>query len=53
MGESGAGKNFGQSIWAVVAGFLAVVILSIGTDAGLHPAGIFPALGQRMRPTSQ
>ena len=47
MRESGQGKNVGRSIWAVVAGFLAVVILSIGTDAGLHAAGIFPGLGQR------
>ena len=48
MPEWGQGKNVGPSIWAVVAGFLAVVILSIGTDAGLHAAGIFPGLGQRM-----
>ena len=48
MPEWGQGKNVGPSIWAVVAGFLAVVILSIGTDAGLHAAGLFPGLGQRM-----
>jgi len=48
MPEWGQGKNVGPSIWAVVAGFLAVVILSIGTDAGLHAAGIFPGLGKRM-----
>jgi len=48
MRESGQEKNVGRSIWAVVAGFLAVVILSIGTDASLHAAGIFPGLGQRM-----
>jgi len=48
MPKWGQGKNVGPSIWAVVAGFLAVVILSIGTDAGLHAAGIFPGLGQRM-----
>jgi len=47
MRESGQGKKVGRSIWAVVAGFLAVVI-SIGTDASLHAAGIFPGLGQRM-----
>jgi len=44
MRESGQEKNVGRSIWAVVAGFLAVVILSLGTDAGLHAAGIFPDL---------
>ena len=38
----------GRSIWAVVAGFLVVVALSIGTDAALHVLGIYPALGQRM-----
>jgi len=48
MRESGQRKNVGRSIWAVVAGFLAVVILSIGTDAGFHAAGIFPGLGERM-----
>ena len=38
----------GRSIWAIVAGFLAVVILSIATDVVLHRLGIFPPLGQRM-----
>jgi hypothetical protein len=37
-----------RSIWAIVAGFLVVVGLSIGTDAALHAARIYPALGQRM-----
>jgi hypothetical protein len=32
----------------VVAGFLVVVALSIGTDTALHAAGVYPALGQRM-----
>ncbi len=31
-----------KSIWAVVAGFLTVVILSIGTDAILQGTGLFP-----------
>jgi hypothetical protein len=48
MRDSAQEKNVLRSIWAVVAGFLVVVILSIGTDAGLHAAGIFPGLGQRM-----
>lgn len=42
------GKTTGRSIWAIVAGFLVVVVLSIGTDAVLHAAGIYPALGKRM-----
>jgi hypothetical protein len=32
----------------VLAGFVAVVILSLGTDIVLRAAGIFPALGLRM-----
>jgi hypothetical protein len=41
-------KSMGRSIWAVVAGFLLVVVLSLGTDAALHAAAIYPALGKRM-----
>ena len=37
-----------RSIGAVLAGFLAVVVLSIGTDFALQAAGIFPPLGQRV-----
>ena len=39
-------RRIGRSILALLAGFVVVVILSIGTDAGLHAMGIFPALGQ-------
>lgn len=35
-------NNTFKSIWAVFAGFLVVVILSVGTDAILESAGIFP-----------
>jgi hypothetical protein len=31
-----------KSIWAVVAGFLTVVVLSMGTDKVLEATGIFP-----------
>jgi hypothetical protein len=41
-------RSTGRSVWAIVAGFLVVVVLSIGTDMAMHAAGIFPALGQRM-----
>jgi hypothetical protein len=41
-------KSTRRSVCAIVAGFLLVVVLSIATDAGLHAAGIYPALGQRM-----
>ena len=36
------------SVGAVVAGFLATFVLSVGTDAALHAAGVFPAIGQTM-----
>ena len=41
-------KKHWKSIGAVFAGMLAVIILSIGTDAVLHATGVFPPLGQAM-----
>jgi hypothetical protein len=41
-------RRIGRSIVALLAGFVAVVVLSLGTDLALHAAGIFPALGQTM-----
>jgi hypothetical protein len=41
-------RRLGRSIWAVVAGFIIVVILSVATDAVLHALRVFPPLGQRM-----
>ena len=37
-----------RSVLAVLAGFVAVVILSTGTDAVLHAFGVFPADPQAM-----
>lgn len=37
-----------RSIGAVLAGFVAVVILSLGTDMVLHATGVFPPWGQPM-----
>ena len=37
-----------RSIGAVVAGFVAVVILSLGTDKVLHATKVFPEWGQPM-----
>jgi len=37
-----------RRIGAVLAGALAVIILSIGTDVVLHAAGVFPPWGQPM-----
>ena len=41
-------KNTLKSIGAVLAGFVAVVVLSLGTDAMMHAAGVFPQFGQPM-----
>lgn len=41
-------RRLGKSVWALVAGFIVVVVLSIGTDAVLHALRVFPPLGQRM-----
>lgn len=37
-----------RSIGAVFAGFVVVVVLSLGTDMVLHASGVFPAWGQPM-----
>jgi surface polysaccharide O-acyltransferase-like enzyme len=37
-----------KSLGAVLAGFVAVVVLSLGTDLVLHATGVFPAWGQPM-----
>ena len=41
-------RRLGRSILALLAGFVFVVVTSLGTDAVMHMAGIFPALGQAM-----
>lgn len=38
-------RGLGRSIWAVVAGFLVVVVLSLGTDAVIYALHIFPPPG--------
>lgn len=37
-----------RSIGAVAAGFFATAILSVGTDAIMHGAGVFPPVTERM-----
>ena len=39
-------RRLGQSVWALLAGFLFVVILSVATDALFHKLGVFPPLGE-------
>lgn len=51
--QSGAGetqrpRRMLRSIGAVAAGLIAVVVLSIGTDAVMHATNLFPPSGQRM-----
>lgn len=41
-------RSIGRSIVAVLAGFVAVAVLSLGTDLGLHAVGLWPSLGQSM-----
>ena len=41
-------SSTGRSIWAVVAGFIFVVVLSLGTDALMHATRIFPPWGKPM-----
>ena len=40
--------RIGRSIGALLAGFVAVIVLSLSTDIALHAVGIAPPLGQRM-----
>jgi hypothetical protein len=40
--------RIGRSIGAILGGFVAVVILSLGTDMAMHAAGIFPPWGEPM-----
>jgi hypothetical protein len=39
-------RELGRSLLALLAGMLAGIILSIGTDVVLHVTGLFPALGE-------
>jgi len=46
MSETQRPSHIGRSIGAVLAGIVAVVILSLGTDIVLHAVGVFPPWGQ-------
>ena len=41
-------RNTGKSVLAVVVGFVAVVVLSLGTDEVFHLTGVYPPWGERM-----
>ena len=46
MSETNRPRHIGRSIGAVVAGFVEVVIFSLGNEVVLHATGVFPPLGQ-------
>ena len=48
MTEPHNSPRIGRSLAALLAGAVAVVLLSIVTDAALHATAVFPPLGQRM-----
>jgi hypothetical protein len=48
MSETRGPRSTLRSIAAVLAGLVAIFILSIGTDMVLHATGVFPAFGQPM-----
>ncbi len=41
-------RRLGRSALAILGGFVVVVVLSAGSDLGLHVAGLYPDLGQPM-----
>jgi len=45
-------RRLGRSIVAVLVGFIAVVVLSIGTDVLLHAVGVYPPMDQPGRFTT-
>jgi hypothetical protein len=46
MSEDRPPRSIGRGIGAVLAGMLAIVVLSIGTDLLMNATGVFPAIGQ-------
>jgi len=41
-------RKIGRSVLALMAGFFATVLLSLGTDFLMHAIGFFPEIGQPM-----
>jgi len=48
MSEQPAPKHIGKSILAILAGFVVVVAISIGTDVILELTGVLPKIGTRL-----
>ncbi len=49
--SNAASRNIPRSIGAVLAGFVAVFVLSLGTDQVLHVTGVYPPWGEPMTDT--
>lgn len=45
-------RNLPRSTIAVIAGFVAIFVLSLATDQLLHSLGVYPPWGEPMRATS-
>jgi hypothetical protein len=41
-------RSVGRSVRAILFGVVAVIVLSLGTDALMHGTGVFPPLGKAM-----
>ena len=48
MSQTNPPRRIGRSVLAIVAGALAAIVLSVGTDAVLHAIGLYPPLGRPM-----
>ena len=48
MSEGTKPHGLGRSVGAVVAGFVATALLSLGTDVVMHATGVFPPWGEPM-----
>lgn len=49
--SNAASRNIPRSIGAILAGFVAVFVLSLGTDQVLHFTGVYPPWGEPMTGT--
>jgi len=45
---SAAPRRTGRSVLAVLAGFVVIFVLSLGTDVILHSSGVYPPWGETM-----
>jgi peptidoglycan/LPS O-acetylase OafA/YrhL len=48
MNGTSSQPNKWKSVWAVLAGLIAIFVLSSAVDAVMHVTGVFPPMGQPM-----